>query len=164
MTKQVLASICALMLLTASLPAHAQSTKPVKPEAGTPTAQPASLATAEVDKFAAAIKQMLKINETSESLITQAIKSEGFNEQRFDEIYKSEQDAKVKPSKPVTTQEKQGYDRAVVKIIQIQKDNEMKMEKAVTAQGLDIKRFNEIFDIVQKDPDLQKTIKQKVQS
>jgi Domain of unknown function (DUF4168) len=134
-----------------------------KPAADKPAAAQPTVSKVDLDKFAAAIKQMLTINQTSEVQIAQVIKTEGLTEQRFREIYGAERDPKAKPTPPITAPEKQSYDRAVTKIVKIQQADETQMEKVITAQGLDLKRFNEIFEVVQKNPNLQQEVKKRLQ-
>ncbi len=157
--KCVLVACCTAVLVGAAyLPAQAQAPAPA------PQVAPAtSVSKEEVQKFASAIKQILAINQASESEAVQAIKAEGLTEQRFDEIYKSQRDPKATPTAQVQPKERQGYDRVVAKLVQIQKDSDAKMEKAVQAQGLEVPRFNQIFEAAQKNPQLRQEIQTLVQ-
>ena len=183
MIKQLLTGFCLLILLfTVSLPAYAQTqpapiVQPAKPNPVVKPVQPAPVQSApsqpapaqsvisktDLDKFAGAIKQMLTINQTSELQIAQVIKTEGLAEQRFREIYIAERDPKAKPAQAITAPEKQSYDRAVAQIVKIQQADEAQMEKVITGQGLELKRFNEIFEVVQKNSDLQKEVRKRLQ-
>lgn len=156
MLKYALAASCTVALLfSAHIPAQAQSAAPA------PQAAPsAPVSKDEVQKFAGAIKQILVINRASESQAVQAIRGEGLTEQRFDEIYKVQREAKGKPTSQIPAKDQQSYDRAVTKLVQIQKDSETKMEKAVQSQGLNVQRFNQIFEAVQKNPQLKQEIQQ----
>ena len=157
--KRVLVACCTAVLVGAAyLPAQAQAPAPA-PQVAPVT----SVSKEEVQKFASAIKQILAINRASESEAVQAIKGEGLTEQRFDEIYKSQRDPKATPTAQIQPKERQGYDRVVTKLVQIQKDSDAKMEKAVQAQGLDVPRFNQIFEAAQKNPQLRQEIQTLVQ-
>jgi Domain of unknown function (DUF4168) len=145
----------------------AQPSKPAPPAAKPPatgkSAPAAAVGKGDLDKFAAAIKQMLTINQTSEAQIGQVIKTEGLTDQRFKEIYAAERDPKIKLTPPMTELEKKSYGRAVAQIVKIQQNDESQMEKVIVAQGMDLKRFNEIFEVVQKDPSLQQEVKKRLQ-
>ena len=160
MIKRVLIACCTAALLGAAhLPAQAQTQAPA-PQASPTT----SVSKDEVQKFANAIKQILVINRESEKEAAQAIKDEkGLTEQRFDEIYKAQKDPKAAPAVQIQPKERQSYDRVVTKIVQIQKASDAKMEKAVQAQGLEVPRFNQIFEAVQKSPQLRQEIQKLVQ-
>jgi Domain of unknown function (DUF4168) len=144
-------------------PALAQAAPPKAAPAQPTSPAPAKVSATDLDKFASAIKQMLVVNQASEAEIGQVIKAEGLTDQRFREIYTVERDPQIKPAQAITPAEKGNYDRAVAKIIKIQQADESKLEKVITGQGLELKRFNEIFEIVQKDPELQKQVRQKLQ-
>ncbi len=159
--KRILLACCTAVLVGAvHLPAQAQTSAPAPAPQAAPT-KPVSKD--EVQKFANAIKQILIINRASETEAVAAIKGEGFTEERFDEIYKSQQDPKAKPTTQIQPKERQGYDRVVTKLVQIQKDSDAKMEKAVQSQGLDVPRFNQIFEAAQKNPQLRQDIQKLVQ-
>ncbi len=161
MVKRVLVACCTAVLVGAAhFPAQAQTPGPAPAPQATPTTP---VSKEEVQKFASAIKQILVINRASETEAAQALKGEGLTEQRFDEIYKSQRDPKVVPTVQIQPKERQGYDRVVTKLMQIQKDSDTKMEKAVQAQGLDVPRFNQIFEAAQKNPQLRQEIQKFVQ-
>jgi signal recognition particle subunit SEC65 len=159
MIKNALAAFCTVALLSAvHLPAQAQKPPaPTAPSSAPTAAQPSK---DEVQKFAGAIKQILTINKVSEAQAVQAIQGEGLTPQRFDEIYKSQADPKAKPATQVPAKERQSYDRAVAKLVAIQKDSQTKMEKAVQDQGLNVQRFNQIFEAIQKNPQLKQEVQQ----
>lgn len=160
MIKRVLVACCTAVLLSAAdLPVQAQTQAPV-PQAAPDTA----VSKDEVQKFANAIKQILVINRDSEKAAVQAIKDEkGLTEQRFDEIYKNQKDPKATPAVQIQPKERQSYDRVVAKLVQIQKDSDTKMEEAVKAQKLEMSRFNQIFEALQKNPQLRQEIQKLVQ-
>ncbi|NJR49325.1 MAG: DUF4168 domain-containing protein [Leptolyngbyaceae cyanobacterium CSU_1_3] len=159
MIKNALAAFCTVALLSAvHLPAQAQKPPaPTAPSSAPTAAQPSK---DEVQKFAGAIKQILTINKVSEAQAVQAIQGEGLTPQRFDEIYKLQADPKAKPTTQVPAKERQSYDRAVAKLVAIQKDSQTKMEKAVQDQGLNVQRFNQIFEAIQKNPQLKQEVQQ----
>lgn len=160
MIKNALAAFCTVALLsTVHLPAQAQKTAPAPQNAPTSAPQPSK---DEVQKFARAIKQILVINKASEQQAVQAIQGEGLTPQRFDEIYKTQADPKVKPTSQVQPKERQSYDRVVVKLVSIQKDSQSKMEKAVQDEGLNVQQFNQIFEAVQKNSQLKQEVQQMI--
>lgn len=159
MIKRVLVAYCTAALLSAAyLPAQAQTQAPA-PQAAPTT----SVSKDEVQKFANAIKQILVINRESEQEAVQAIKDEkGLTEQRFNEIYKAQRESKATPAVQIQPKERQSYDRVMTKLVQIQKNSDVKMEEAVKAQKLEMPRFNQIFEAAQKSPQLRQEIQKLV--
>lgn len=163
MIQRLLMGGCAILVAgLVSLPVRAQQTQ--APQQAPRPAQPNQTVTpAETRQFANAVKQVLAISRQSETQAVQAIRSEGLTEQRFDEIFRSERNPQQKPAKPVQATEKQQYDRALAKLVALGKDNDAKVESAVKKEGLDIPRFNQIFQIVRSNPQLRQQVQQLIQ-
>ncbi|MBW4439786.1 MAG: DUF4168 domain-containing protein [Plectolyngbya sp. WJT66-NPBG17] len=162
MIQRLLLGGCAVVVAgLVSLPVQAQQAPQAPTSKPAPAAQ--SVTPAETRQFANAVKQVLVISQESETQATQAIRSEGLTEQRFDEIFRSQRDPQQKPSKPVESTEKQKYDRVLAKLVQLSKDNDAKVETAVKKEGLDIPRFNQIFQVVRANPQLRQQVQQLIQ-
>jgi 3-hydroxyisobutyrate dehydrogenase-like beta-hydroxyacid dehydrogenase len=160
MLKNLLVGGCVAFIgLTVSLPALAQQKAPA-----TQTAPAASLSQGDKQKFAGAVKQILALNKASEAEAMTAIRKEGLTEQRFSEILATRNNPQQKPQKPIEAKENQSYDRAVTQLVKIQKENETKAEQAVKSQGLDVKRFNQIFEQVRSNPQLRQEIQTMIRS
>lgn len=162
MIQRLLLSGCALMIGgLCQVPVQAQQTPATKPA---PTSQPANqtVSPAETRQFANAVKQVLLISRQSETQASQAIQAEGLTEQRFDEIFRSQRNPQQKPAKPVEATERQKYDRVIAKLTQISKDNDSKVEAAVKKEGLELPRFNQIFQIVRSNPQLRQQVQEMI--
>lgn len=155
MVKHLLAS-CSLAVVfgMGTLPALAQQSAP--PTATTPQA----VSEADLKKFVGAAKKLEAISQERNSQIAKVVKNEGLSLERFREIYLSKQNAKVQPKAAITSDEQQKYDRAVGQLAQIQKDTQSKMGAAVQSEGLEVPRFLQILEAIQKTPDLQKRVDQ----
>ena len=159
MIQRLLLGGCAVIAASlVSLPAQAQQAPsgtpaPAASQAVTPT---------ETRQFANAVKQVLVLNRESETQVAQAIRSEGFTEQRFDEIFRSQKDPNQKLSKPVDASEKQKYDRVIAKLVQLSKDNDAKVETVVKQQGLNLPRFGQIFQAVRSNPQLRQQVQEMI--
>lgn len=157
MIKNILAiSSLVFVLGIGSLPAQAQTSAPAPSAPGT-AQQPVS--DAELQKFVGVARKLDSISKERNTLVVQAIEKEGMNVNRFREIYVSKQDPKAKPAQ-VSNDEQQKYDRALAQLVQIQKDTQSKMGSAVQSEGLEVPRFIQILEAVQKTPDLQKKVEQ----
>lgn len=179
MMKSILASGSLLVLLAvSSLPARAQNsntapTEKPAPATQAPAASPAptspstpqtNVSPDELKKFAVATKQLLTIVNATESQMVQAVQKQGLTEARFNEIYQSKKNPQAKPAAQITPKEEESYKQAVSQLTQIQKDAQVKMDKAVQEQGLPMDRFNQIFAAVQKDPQLRQEVRKMIQN
>lgn len=155
MVKYILASCSlAIALGMGSLPALAQQSPPPT------TTQTAAVSEADLQKFVSAAKKLEVIAQDRNTQIAKVVKDEGLSLDRFREIYMSKQNSKVQPKTAITQDEQQKYDSAVGKLVQIQKDTQSKMGAAVQAEGLEVPRFLQILEAIQKTPDLQKKVDQ----
>ena len=156
MVKHILAS-CSLAVLLGlgSLPALAQQ-RTAPPTSATQQ----SVNEDDLKKFVSAARKLEVISQERNTQIAKVVKDEGFSLERFREIYLSKQNPKVKPKSEITQDEQQKYDRAVQQLVQIQKDTQSKMGTAVQSEGLEVPRFLQILEVVQKTPDLQKKVEQ----
>ena len=173
MIKHVLAGCSLLVLLSASLPAQAQT--PTKSPAQTPTSTPAPTAQPpaasqakvsqdELKKFAVAVKQLLSITQSADTQMSQIVQKQGLTEARFNEIYRAKQDPAAKPTTQITAQEEQKYNQTLTQLVNIQKDAQAKMDKAVQDQGMGMERFNQIFAAVRSNPQLKQEVQKMIQA
>ncbi len=166
MIKNILAiSSLAFVLGVGSLPVQAQNSAPAPSTPGTsqqpatPGTSQSSVSDEELQKFVGVARKLDSISKERSALVVQAIEKEGMKVDRFREIYVSKQDPKAKPAQ-VSNDEQQKYDRALAQLVQIQKDTQAKMGNAVQSEGLEVPRFIQILEAVQKTPTLQKKIEQ----
>jgi len=160
MIKHILAS-CSLAILfgVGSLPALAQQ-KPAPPAAATQQ----SVSEDDLKKFVSVAKKLEVISQDRNTQIAKVVKDEGMSLERFREIYLSKRDPKVQPKTAISQDEQQKYDRAINQLVEIQKDTQSKMGSAVQSEGLQVPRFLEILQAIQKTPDLQKKVEQMLKS
>lgn len=165
MMKHFLASGSLLVALTVSgLPVRAQNSPPAPvpaPAAPAPTA--AGVSQPELIKFAGAFKKILVIFQDMESQMVQAVQKEGLTEKRFSEILAAKKNPSAKPATQITPKEEQSYTQAISRLTQIQAEAQGRMDKAVESEGMAVDRFNQIFALVQKDPNLQQAVRQLIQ-
>jgi hypothetical protein len=161
MLKRVLTgcSLLALLMMSSTAAAYAQASKPAPAPATSQQVSPE-----ELKRFSTAMKELLTIADDAETRMRQAVKDYGLSESRFNEIYVAKTTPNSKPKTPITTQEQQKYDQLVGKLSEIQKDANTRMDKAVQTQGLPFDRFNQIFETVQKNPQLKQQVQQMIQN
>jgi nanoRNase/pAp phosphatase (c-di-AMP/oligoRNAs hydrolase) len=157
MMKYLLATGSLMMMLGMghSLPAFAQSAAPSAPA-------PSSAAIVEDDlkKFVSAAKKLETISRERNTQVTQAVQKEGLTVDRFKEIFLAQKDPNSSTASKISSDEKQKFERVLAMLSEIQKDTQTKMGSAVKAEGLEVPRFLQILDTIQKNPDLQKKVEQ----
>ncbi len=161
MMKHILAG-CSLVFLLGmgSMPALAQTIAQSSPPSSS-TQSP--VGDEDLKKFVGAAKKLEVISKERNTLVAQAVQKEGLSMDRFREIYMAKQ-SNGKPATQVSGDEQQKYDRAVSQLVQIQKETQTKMGTAVQSEGLEVPRFLQILEAIQKNPDLQKKIEQILKS
>jgi len=159
--KTVILAGCSLLavVLLGGLPALAA---PVQTAPTPAIVAQASPSPDEMKKFASAVKQLLALAETTDTQMTQVVQKAGLTAERFNEIHRGTRDPNAKPKTPVTPQEQQSYDRAVAQLTQMQKDAQSKMDQVVVKEGLAVERFNQIFELLQKNPQLREQVQKMI--
>jgi hypothetical protein len=157
MMKYLLAT-CSLMVLLGvghSLPALAQNT-PAAPTSSKPV-----ISDDDLKKFVVVAKKLETISRDRSNQVTQALAEEQLPIDRFKEIFLAQKDPQSQTNRQISNDEKQKFDRALIKLNQIQKDTQTKMGIAVQEKdGFEVPRFLQILDAIQKNPDLQKKVEQ----
>jgi hypothetical protein len=167
--KQILTgSYIFVFLLVSSLSAHAQAPKPTSPSSspspqvpGTPQTKVSS---EELQKFANSIKQLRVIKQGAVQQMGDVISKSGLSQERFLEIYKSQQNPPEKLKQAMTPQEKQQYEKAVTSLKSIQEKADTNMQQVLQKEGLGLERFNQIQVAVSQDPALKQKVQQMIKS
>lgn len=139
-------------------PPQSQTQPPVQ------QAPQAQVSQQDLQKFANAIKKLQPIQREAQTQITQAIQQQNFSEKRFGEIYQSRRNPQAQAAPKVTPEESKKFEVVSAKIDQIDKVTQSKMEKTVQEEGLDVKRFNQIFSAIRQDPALLQQVQKMIQS
>jgi len=116
----------------------------------------------ELEKFAAAMREMRTIQLESRDEISAAIDEEGLSKNRFREILQAQRNPEVETD--ASQEELQKFESATEQLAQIQQDTQSQMREAVTDQGLEVDRFQQILSMIREDPQLQKQVQQMIQS
>jgi hypothetical protein len=168
MYKQLLLGGFALALaFSAGLPARSQTSQ-TEPQQQAPsgqqqTAPAADVSSEDLQKFANAVRQIQTIQQDYQGRMAQAVEQQGLSQDRYLAIQESQTNPSAQPNTQVSEDEKQKFEQATAQVSQLQQEAESKMKEAVQAEGLDVKRFNEIFAAIQQDPSLQQQVQQMMQ-
>jgi len=142
-------------------PAQPQQTRPQPQTQPSPQAE---VSQQDLQRFANAVKKLQPIQKQAETQIMQIIQQQKLSEQRFGEIYQARQNPQAKPTTAISPEENKRFDQAAVKIQELQKTTQSRMEKAVREEGLEIPRFNQIFLAIRSNPALLQKVQQMIQS
>ncbi|NJL83232.1 MAG: DUF4168 domain-containing protein [Chloroflexaceae bacterium] len=150
------------LLVVGSMPVvvFAQETAPQPVEPVETEAAPAQVETAELEKFANALKAIQTLQKESQEEMVQAIEGQGLSQERFGEILDVQQAPESQPETPPSPEELEKFEKAQTEISTIQDNTRQEMEQAVTAEGLEVERFKQIFASVQQNPELQQQVQQ----
>jgi hypothetical protein len=108
----------------------------------------------ELEKFAVIYKKVQAESEKMQKKAVEAIKAGGIEVERFNEIAS----AKQNPDKEVETNEKETEQLTNIntKIQEIQTKFQGQVAEMIKQNGLTIQRYQEIYNVIQQDQELQK--------
>ena len=160
MLKPVLLSgLVGLSIFSFAIAAQAQSQGQIY-QAQIQSAASQTIPALELQQFVQVQKRWKNIEQQSQGLMVQAIKSEGLTPERFMVILKQKQSPTPSPSdEPLSTDDNTKFEKIIVKFQKIDEESIPKKEKAITSQGLDVQRFGQIQRTIQQDPALQEKVK-----
>jgi hypothetical protein len=158
MLKPVLLSgLVGLSLVSFAIAAQAQSQGQIYQAQIQSTASP-TIPALELQQFVQVQKRWKGIEQQSQGLMVQAIKSEGLTPERFMAILKQKQ-SPTPSDDPLSTDDNTKFEKIIAKFQKIEEESIPKKEKAIISQGLDIQRFGQIQRTIQQDPALQEKVK-----
>jgi hypothetical protein len=167
--KQILTgSYVFVFLLVSSLSAHAQAPKPASgsssPSSQIPGTPQTKVSPEELQKFANSLKQLRVIKQGAVQQMGDVINKSGLSQERFLEIYKSQQNPPEKLKRAITSQEKQQYEKTVTSLKSIQEQADTNMQQVLQKEGLGLERFNQIQVAISQDPALQQKVREMIKS
>ncbi len=112
----------------------------------------------EIQQFAQALKQLKRIEMETQEKIVAALKHERLSPERFQEIGRQQSNLASAGSE-ITPSEQERFNKALAAIQTIQQEAAPKEHRAITLQGLTEERFNQIGQIIDKNPALKQQLK-----
>lgn len=116
---------------------------------------------AELNKIAAAFQDIQKVNMEAQQKVTEIVKDNGFEVNRFNEMYQ----ASASPEKTVdaTDDEKQRFGKLMSELQQMQVGFTEQIEEIISNEGMSIERYQAIAMALQTDSELQGRLKSKLE-
>lgn len=153
--KMIVGSLFFSFLLLFSYMANAQ-----QPDPNVQEVPKVEVSDKELSNFVSAVKEVQKIQETTEKKMVKEITDEGLDPNRFMQIAQYKQNPGSYSGDEVSEEELKSFDKAKEKVEGIRKDAEDESKNAIENEGMDIQRYIQIAQAVQQDPALQKRIQE----
>lgn len=115
----------------------------------------------EIQSFASAFKVVQTIQDESRQKMVEAIEEQGLTIKEYNELLRQQQQPESGDSEAsnVSEEKQEQFQQADAQIEQIEQDAQADIEAAITDEGLQIERFQEIWIAVRQDPELQQQVK-----
>jgi len=153
------ASIFLLIGQTVTL-AQEQTSEQQAP-AATPENTSMEVGEEEILSFANAFEDVRRIQNESREKMVQAIEQQGLTIQEYNELLRQQEQADGTDSEVSNlSEEKEAqFQQADTRVNQIEKEAQAEIETAITNEGLQVERFQQIWIAVRQDPELQQQVK-----
>lgn len=144
----------------------AQQQSPSTPSESGSESQSLDVSDQEIQSFANAFEAVQTIQEESRQEMAQAIEEEGLTIQEYNELFRVEQQSGSTDSETSQFSEEQQeqFEQADARIDEIEQEAQTQIEEAITNEGLEVERFEEIWMEVRKNPELQQQVQDRLQS
>ncbi len=117
----------------------------------------------ELDRFVDALQVVEEIQIETQTAMTDAIEAEGMSEQRFSEIHNAQQNPEMDLGDEISEAEEQAYESVLAELMEVQQGAQQEMQDAVSDEGFDVQRFNEIIMAIQQDQELAQRVQEMLQ-
>ncbi len=115
----------------------------------------------EIQSFASAFEVVQTIQGESRQKMVEAIEEQGLTIKEYNELLRQQQQPESNDSQAsnVSAQKQEQFQQADAQIEQIEKEAQAEIETAITNEGLQVERFQQIWIAVRQDPELQQQVK-----
>lgn len=144
----------------------AQQQSPSTPSQSQSDSPSINVSEQEIQSFANAFEAVQSIQEESRQEMAQAIEEEGLTIQQYNELFREEQQSGTTDAEgsQFSEEQQQQFEQADARIDEIEQEAQAQIEEAITNEGLEVERFEEIWMEVRKNPELQQQVQDILQS
>lgn len=114
------------------------------------------------DKFATAFQTVQEANNKAQMQMVTVIEDEGLTAERFNTIHQATLDPNQESD--ATAKEKKQHQAALAKLEAKNEELQAQMEEKIKASGLTMEKYQEIFQKVQTDPEMQQKLMSRFQA
>lgn len=115
----------------------------------------------ELQKFANAFQEVQVENQKIQKDMIAKIEEEGMEVQRFSEIQQAQQNPEQEAE--MTAEEEKAIENLMPKLQTIQQESQTVMQEKIKSAGLTMNRYQEIAQMIQQSPELQKKLQSMMQ-
>ncbi|MDT0645248.1 DUF4168 domain-containing protein [Zunongwangia sp. F260] len=115
----------------------------------------------ELAKFAEAYQGLRMVNQEAQQKMVKVVESEGFEIQRFNEMYQTSMNPNEELDASADEMEK--YKAIVQKIEGMQGEFQERMEEVITEQGFTMERYEKLAMALQTNPEMQQRMQEMLQ-
>lgn len=165
----LLGTAASAFMLTSEMPAFAQQQVPQPGQPMSPQQNSMEVDEEEIQRFANAFEAFQSIQEKSREEMAQAIEQQGLTIKEYNELFRQQQQVNAggesQMSESNYSEEKwQQFEQADARIDQIEQETQSEIEQAITEEGLEVERFEQIWIAVRQDPELQQRVQNELQN
>jgi len=162
----LLGTAASALMFTAEMPVAAQQQAPQQGQPMSPQGNSMEVDEEEIQRFANAFESVQSIQDQSRQQMAQAIEQQGLTIKEYNELFRQQQQANAgEESASNFSEEKQRkFEQADTRIDQIEQETQSEIEQAITQEGLQVERFEEIWIAVRQDPELQQRVQNVLQN
>jgi len=120
--------------------------------------QSSEISDAELKQFAEAYKKTQEVNQDAQEQMMKVLEAEDMSVEKYTEINNAINNPETQTE--VSDEDMAKFKKIVSKFEAIQKQSQEKMQKAIVKTGMSLERYQQIFNLVQTDPELQKRLQE----
>ena len=164
----LLGTAASALMFTTEMPAFAQQQAPQPGQPMSPQENSMEVDDEEIQRFANAFEAVQSIQEESREEMAQAVQQQGLTIKEYNELFRQQQgnaDGESQMSQSNYSEEKRRqFEQADARIDQIEQETQSEIEQAITQEGLEVERFEQLWIAVRQDPELQQRVQNELQN
>lgn len=164
----LLGTAASAFMLTSEMPAFAQQQAPQQGQPMSPQENSMEVDEEEIQRFANAFEAVQSIQKESREEMAQAIEQQGLTIKEYNELFQQQQgnaggESQMSQSN-YSEEKRQQFEQADARIDQIEQETQSEIEQAITQEGLEVERFEQLWIAVRQDPELQQRLQNELQN
>lgn len=164
----LLGTAASALMFTTQMPAFAQQQAPQPGQPMSPQENSMEVDEEEIQRFANAFEAVQSIQEKSREEMAQAIEQQGLTIKEYNELFQQQQgnaggESQMSQSNYGAEKRRQ-FEQADARIDEIEQETQSEIEQAITQEGLEVERFEQIWIAVRQDPELQQRVQNELQN
>lgn len=160
-------AVASIFMLGSTMVAEAQEQQqqpsPDQQMPATPEGSTVDVDQEELERFANAFLAVQEIQDQSRQEMAEAIEQEGLTIEEYNQMFRQQQQPEAAEAEMSPEQQEQ-FQQADARIDEIEQEAQTEIENAITGEGIELERFEELWVAIQQDPELQQEVQQILQN